>query len=46
MSKMQDEGIRKGREAAAIHVLQKLYESRTVNNVANDAAVRTETEFF
>lgn len=42
---MQDKSICKGRKAAAVSVLQKLYEIKTVNNAANDTAARLESRF-
>lgn len=45
---MQDKSICKGRKAAALAVLPKLYEKRTVDNVADDTAAHftDESGFF
>lgn len=46
MSEVQDKSICKGRQAAAIAVLQKLYEREPVNNVENDTAARSEIQYI
>lgn len=45
MPQMQDKSICKGRKAAAVSVLQKLYEIKTVNDAANDTAAQLESRF-